>query len=163
MSNMGLLLQNQGKLDKALPYHREALAGQRHVLGDDHPNTLTSINNMGFLLNKLGKYDDAFDVLNTGEPAARRTWIGPNTRWLGNYLAKLGEAEGATNQFPNGEATLLEAHKLLAEGFGDDHDRTTKCIARLITLYDAWHTAEPGKGYDAKAVAWMKKLDAAAP
>ena len=28
----------------------------------------------------------------------------------------------------------------------------------LIQLYDYWHVAEPGKGYDAKAAEWRAKL-----
>jgi tetratricopeptide (TPR) repeat protein len=42
--------QAQGKLSEAEPYYREALEGRRRVLGDEHPDTLTSINNMGVLL-----------------------------------------------------------------------------------------------------------------
>ena len=118
-----------------------------------------SINNMGYLLNALGKHEDAFEVLRAGESAARRTWTGPNTRRLGNYLAKLGEAEGAMGRFAQGEATLLEAHQLLAEGFGEAHDRTTKCITRLLTLYEASHAAEPHAGYDTEAAEWRAKLE----
>ena len=114
---------------------------------------------MGVLLNALGKHEDAFEVLGAGKSAARRTWTGPNTRWLGNYPAKLGEAEGATSRFAQGEATLLEAHQLLAEGFGEAHDRTTKCTTRLITLYESWHAAEPDAGYDTKADHWRLKLE----
>ena len=44
-----------------------------------------------------------------------------------------------------------------AAGFGDDK-RTTKTVERLITLYDSWHAAEPGKGYDANAAEWRAKL-----
>ena len=40
---MGSLLQAQGKLDEALPLLEEALEGRRRVLGDDHPNTLETI------------------------------------------------------------------------------------------------------------------------
>ena len=43
-------------------------------------------------------------------------------------------------------------------GFGDDHERTTKTIKRIVSLYESWHAAEPGKGYDAKAAEWRAKL-----
>ena len=33
-----------------------------------------------------------------------------------------------------------------------------KCIERLISLYSAWHAAEPEEGYDAKAAEWRAKL-----
>jgi len=31
-------------------------------------------------------------------------------------------------------------------------------VDALIELYDAWHAAEPNKGYDAKAAEWRGKL-----
>ena len=30
----------------------------------------------------------------------------------------------------------------------------------MVELYTAWEIAEPGKGHDAKAAAWTKKLEA---
>ena len=56
---MGFLLDSQGKLSEAETYYREALEGSRRVLGDDHPLTLTSINNMGGLLHSQGKLSEA--------------------------------------------------------------------------------------------------------
>ncbi|MCH8153607.1 MAG: tetratricopeptide repeat protein, partial [Planctomycetes bacterium] len=35
------------------------MEGQRRVLGDDHPRTLNSINNMGLLLKSQGKFAEA--------------------------------------------------------------------------------------------------------
>ena len=43
ISNMGRLLQAQGKLDEAEPLYREDLAACRETLGDRHPDTLTSV------------------------------------------------------------------------------------------------------------------------
>ncbi len=35
---------------------------------------------------------------------------------------------------------------------------TIKAINALVDLYDAWDTAEPGKGYAEKAAKWRAKL-----
>lgn len=77
---------------------------------------------------------------------------------LGNYLAKFGEARIGQAEYPAAEKILLEAYALLSEGFGADHQRTVKTIKRLIALYNAWHAAEPDKGYAAKASEWRAKL-----
>ena len=50
LSNIGAVLQDQGDLDGAAPLLREALEAMRETLGDRHPHTLTSINNLGWLL-----------------------------------------------------------------------------------------------------------------
>ena len=52
----GLLLQAQRKCSLAFPFLRRAL--ERH-LGRDHPNTLTSVNNLGSLLLEQGLFKEA--------------------------------------------------------------------------------------------------------
>ncbi len=52
-------LQAQGKLAEAEPYFREALEGNRRVLGDDHPNTLIIIKNLIALYDVRGKPEKA--------------------------------------------------------------------------------------------------------
>jgi tetratricopeptide (TPR) repeat protein len=56
---MGTLLNAMGKSAEAEPYFREALEGYRRALGDDHPATLRSINNMGYLLDSMRKPAEA--------------------------------------------------------------------------------------------------------
>jgi len=52
MGNLASVLQAQGKLAEAEPLCREALDGKRQLLGNSHPTTLTSINNLASLLQK---------------------------------------------------------------------------------------------------------------
>eukprot|EP00964_Phaeocystis_antarctica_P066951 scaffold40515_cov61-Phaeocystis_antarctica.AAC.1 len=47
---MGALLQAVGKLGEAKPPYEEAMQGKRETMGDRHPDTLASINNLGTLL-----------------------------------------------------------------------------------------------------------------
>mgnify|MGYP003319805079 CR=1 FL=1 len=54
---------------EARPLYEEALEGRRAELGDRHPDTLSSINNLGMLLQDLGKLEDA-------EPLLRRALEG---------------------------------------------------------------------------------------
>ena len=55
----GMLLQEQGKLSESEPYRREALEKSRRVLGEEHPDTVLAIKNMGFLLQEEGKLSEA--------------------------------------------------------------------------------------------------------
>ena len=134
------------------------MEGFRRVLGHDQMWTLNVTGNMGALLNAMGRYDEAADVLQPEESRARRVFVGGNRRYLGIYLSRLGETLTGKGAFSAARKLLLEAHELVAEGFVYDHDNTTNTVNRLISLYDAWHTTEPGKGYDAKAAEWRAKL-----
>ena len=49
MNQVAVLLQGQGKCSEAEPLLQKALTGRKKTLGPDHPDTLTSINNLALL------------------------------------------------------------------------------------------------------------------
>ncbi|MFH1418459.1 MAG: tetratricopeptide repeat protein, partial [Planctomycetota bacterium] len=159
MNNMGSLLLAMGKFTEAEPYHREALEGKRRVLGDDHPDTLTSIHNMGGLLRDQGRLEEAEGL---GEEAVRRAReTMPMGHWItAAFLSEHARTLAAMERFAEAEAEMLEAHEMLVAALGAEHKRTIGLIKSLTDLYDAWHAAEPAKGYDAKAAQWRKQLPA---
>ncbi len=158
INNMGFLLKSQGRIAEAEPYFRSAVEGFRRVRGEEHVQTLSCIGNLGELMHQLGRHAEAYDLFSEAERAARDTLTGTDAKWLGNYLSKFGCVQTTLQNYPAGQTTLLEAHELLATGFGEDHERTVKCIEQLVKLYDAWHAAEPGQGYATKAAEWRAKL-----
>jgi tetratricopeptide (TPR) repeat protein len=48
-----------GDNDGARPYYEKALEIRRNVLGEEHPDTALSLNNLGALLQAMGDYDGA--------------------------------------------------------------------------------------------------------
>ncbi|CUS06611.1 unnamed protein product [Tuber aestivum] len=42
--------------------HRRALEGREKILGPDHPDTLTSVNNLAGVLQSQGKYDESEEM-----------------------------------------------------------------------------------------------------
>ena len=165
LNNMGCVLQDMGKYAEAEPYYREALEGDRRILGDDHPRTVTLINNMGFLLIQMDRPAEALRFLSESAVVARRIWTGRSERWrqnkrlLGCCLAKMGEAQAMFHRHESAEATLLEAHKLVAKGFGKDSTRTLRLTALLADLYTDWHAVEPSQGHDTQAAGWRVQLE----
>ena len=61
LKDLGRLVR--GRLDEARPLFEEFMAGSRAALGDAHPATLTSINNLGMLLQDQGRLDEAQPLL----------------------------------------------------------------------------------------------------
>jgi eukaryotic-like serine/threonine-protein kinase len=167
LSSLGIVLHEQGKLVEAEPYYREALEKRRRVLGEEHPHTLISMSSMGSLLRAQGKHHEAIDLLAPAETAARKAFTGGNARPLAGFLTTLGRASVGVgfdaDRFTHAESNLLEAHPIFvaAHDRGPIHTDTLDCVQGLIDLYTAWHAAEPGKGYDAKAAEWQAKLDQA--
>ncbi len=161
MSELEVLLQVQGKLDEAEPLCREALEKQLKVFGLDNLDTMISLNSLGGLLLTQKKYDEAVKVMAPGEEPAHNVLDG--TARLHRFLLNLGKARAGVGagEFASAEKTLIEAQSRSAKMRGEAHKDTKACDQALIDLYTAWNTAQPGKGYDAKATEWKAKLDAA--
>jgi hypothetical protein len=87
-----------GEYQQALTLNEDTLARGRRVLGEDHPNTLTSANNLAVDLDELDEYEQA-RTLNEDTLARKRRVLGqdhPSTlisaQNLAKVLRKLGEA-----------------------------------------------------------------------
>ncbi|MCZ8200240.1 CHAT domain-containing protein [Microcystis sp. LE19-55.1A] len=52
-------LYQQGKYNEAIPLAEQALAIRKQQLGDNHPSTATSLNNLAFLYQSQGRYSEA--------------------------------------------------------------------------------------------------------
>ena len=68
-------LQKQSKLNEAEPLFRRALEGRERTLGPDHSDTLTSVNNLGFLLYAQGKLNEAEAMLRRALEGYERTLV----------------------------------------------------------------------------------------
>jgi hypothetical protein len=59
-----------------------------------------------------------------------------------------------------GRYAQAQEHLLRAEPFLRTAQSThAECVEDIVKLYDAWHTAEPDRGYNAKAAEWRAKLE----
>jgi hypothetical protein len=116
------------------------------------------MNSLGSLRVAQGQYPAAIELLTTIESPSRKAFTGGNARRLASLLMNLGKARTGLHEFAAGEKNLLEAQPLYVQTRGPTHQDTRDCILALIHLYTAWHSAEPGKGYDAKAAEWKAKL-----
>ncbi len=56
---MAELYHSQGKYAEAEPLYKQALAIRKQQLGDNHPGTATSLNNLAGLYSSQGRYAEA--------------------------------------------------------------------------------------------------------
>jgi hypothetical protein len=59
MSNLALVLGDQGKYAETEQIHRQTLKLKEKVLGVEYPSTLTSVWCLAYLLQGQGQYDDS--------------------------------------------------------------------------------------------------------
>jgi tetratricopeptide (TPR) repeat protein len=102
----GFYLWSRGQYRQALTLHEQALAGRQRVLGGDHPDTLTTLNSVGWIRHLLGDLPGARDLLKQALDARQRV-LGPDHPDTMNSMSRLAEILRALGDLPN----ALELHE----------------------------------------------------
>jgi len=139
-------LRALGLLDRALEPQRKALEIRRRELGDEHPDTLLSLNNLGSLLQAQGDLTEAeaffrkaleVRCLTLGQEHPDTLTSLNDLGWLLHLQGKLNEAEPLLRQALEGRRRTL----------GDEHPETLYSLNSLGPLLQA-----QGKFVEAEAL-----------
>ncbi|MEV0108495.1 tetratricopeptide repeat protein [Nocardia sp. NPDC050799] len=135
-NNTGIFLNDQGLHASALDYLHHARTDCERVLGDEHPDTLASRNNLALAHQSAGRVGEAIPLLER-TLADRERILGeehPNTLTSRNNLAlahrtanRVGEA------IPLYERTLTDCERIL----GEEHPNTLTSRNNLAGAYRA--------------------------
>jgi hypothetical protein len=78
---------------------------------------------------------------------------------VANFRISLGSALAAVDRRAEAQDQLLDAERTLSISRSAPPEPYRACLGELAGLYQSWHKAEPGKGYDARAAEWKGKID----
>lgn len=106
VNNLGLLLMTQGRLTEAEPYLGEALAGRRHVLGEDHPDTMRTILNMALLFLDQDKLAEAESIYRG--VLEKRAVLADSQIIIAEALLGIGEILNLTGRYADAEPLIRE-------------------------------------------------------
>ncbi len=125
-----------GRADAAEPHARAALEQRRRLLGDDHPDTLQSVGEMGYVLQLQGRFAEA-------EPLYREALEGclrvrgddhPDTLTVMGNLGSLYWQQGKVDQAEPLYRRALEGRRRV---LGDDHHLTLEAMDNLALVFHA--------------------------
>ncbi|HIA28168.1 MAG TPA: serine/threonine protein kinase [Planctomycetes bacterium] len=145
LQTVATTLQDLGLLEMATQPQEQALLIRREILGDAHPDTLSSISNMGTLLKQQGKLGEA-GTFSSEALEGRRRVLGddhPDTLSSINNMGTLLYSRGKLNEAEPFYREALEGARLI---LGDDHPGTLISIGNmglLLMQQDKWDEAEP--------------------
>ncbi|MFF8787997.1 FxSxx-COOH system tetratricopeptide repeat protein [Streptomyces sp. NPDC015125] len=135
-------LDNQGQLIRATSHLRRALADRLRVLGEGHPDTLTSRNNLAYAYDAAGDLERAIP-LHEQNLADRLRVLGedhPDTLTSRNNLAGAYESAGDLERaIPLHEQNLTDSLRVL----GEDHPDTLSSRNNLAGAFEA--AGDPGR------------------
>jgi serine/threonine protein kinase/Tfp pilus assembly protein PilF len=141
------LYRTIGLYDAAMPLQESALATRRRVLGQEHPDTLTSINNLGGLLQFQGRLDEAEPHYRESLEKRRRV-LGeehPGTLTSINNLGVLLRDQGRLTE---AEPYMREGTDKLRRVLGEEHPDTLISIGNLgLVLHGQGKLAEAERYY----------------
>jgi tetratricopeptide (TPR) repeat protein len=119
---------------------------------------------MAYLLVRLGEVlidngnaAEAKHILDEGLQLQRESLPGDHSDLAASQCV-LGKCLTALGRYDEAEPLLLDGYDRLKAIQGESGYETRRALRCVIKLYASWHTAEPDKGYDAKAADWRAKL-----
>ena len=136
LNQIGTFLNEQGEYKEARELIERALQLKRKVLGEEHPSTITSVNNLASLYVRQGRYGEAKPLYEQGL-RLRRKVLGeehPDTLTSMNNLASLYVRQG---RYREAEALHEQALRLSRKVLGEEHPSTLTSINNLAWLYES--------------------------
>ncbi|MFJ9782603.1 tetratricopeptide repeat protein [Amycolatopsis sp. NPDC101161] len=134
LNQLGLYLKGQGDLGTAIAYFTRACGSNQRLNGPDHPNTLTSRNNLAYAYRSAGDLGRAIPLYEV-TLADRERVLGadhPHTLSARNNLAYAYQSAGDLGRaIPLYEATLADRERVL----GADHPSTLLSRNNLASAY----------------------------
>ncbi len=158
LGNLATTLRRSGDYDAAEPLQRQALALDRKLFGDEHPDVAIDLNNLAVLLHAKGDYAGA-EPLYREALAIREKTLPPTHLDTADSRVGLGRALTKLGRYAEAEALLLAPQATYSQKPTVPQRSVGRVLKGLVELYDAWHEAEPEKGYDVKAAEWRTRLD----
>jgi non-specific serine/threonine protein kinase/serine/threonine-protein kinase len=138
-------LRDVGLLEAASRPQEEALAIRRRELGDEHPDTLTSIAAMGLLIRAQGNLAEAEPYYREALDSRRRV-LGDEHADTLRSMSNMGALLQAQGKLTQAERYYRDALKKRRRVLGEEHPDTLTSLASvgyLLTAQGKWDEAEP--------------------
>jgi tetratricopeptide (TPR) repeat protein len=137
--------------------HRQALLLREEVLGLEHPDTLTSMNNLAQALDRQGKYEEA-EAMNRQTLARKEKVLGrehPDTLMSMNNLATVLNRQG---KYEEAEAMNRETLARKEKVLGREHPETLTSMNNLAQVLDRQGKYEEAEAMNRETLARREKV-----
>ena len=153
LETLAEVLRKQKKYKESLAFCRELVDINHRKYGDAAPKLFSAKLELARVLLEMDRDEEAEKEFR--ESYEGRKKVLEQDHWhIRNAQSKWGGCLAKLKRFQEAEPLLLEAYEKMdpPEIY---QDRKTDARDRIIQLYEAWHQAEPDKGFDQKAKEWQ--------
>ena len=135
LNKVGYYLVDRGRYDESEPLYKRSLAIREKVLGAEHPDVATSLNNLAGLYHNQGKYTEAEPLLKRSL-AIREKVLGaehPDVATSLNNMAVLYREQG---KYDEAEPLYKRSLAIHEKVLGAEHPDVATSLNNLAELYD---------------------------
>jgi tetratricopeptide (TPR) repeat protein len=157
LQSLATTLLELGLLEEVTDPQETALRLRRGHLGDEHPDTLGSINNMGLLLKNQGKYEEALSYYTEALEGLRRV-VGdehPSTLSSINNMGILLKNQGKYEEALPYYTEALETRRRV---LGDEHPSTLRSINNMGVVLNQLGKHEEALPYYTEALEGRRRV-----
>lgn len=129
---IGKTYHSLGLYDRAEEEFRAALKQRRAIFDAEHPDVISSMNNLAMLLVDKGQFDEARRLCERALDLARR--VPGRDSLVAGSLSSLGSLLRATGDLEQSERCFREALRLRRRELGDKHRDVATCLNNLAAL-----------------------------
>jgi len=122
-----------GLLDLTMTYQTAALDIRKRILGDEHPDTLTSLEGMGYVYRLMGNFDEAMKCYRQALDTRRRV-LGDEHPDTLKSIESVGYVLQWTGHLDEALTYRQEALDGCRRVLGDDHEETLNILDAMCSL-----------------------------
>jgi serine/threonine protein kinase/uncharacterized protein HemY len=160
-NNLALLLNQQQKHEEAEAMFRESLALRRRAFPAGHLSIARAEFNLAAMLSDHGKPSEA-EPLFADALAAYEKIVGKDSLELATLRMYYARLLIAQNRHAEAELMLLAAERTTRNA-GTPPATRRDALSNLVTLYEKWAAAEPGKEHEVQAARWKAQMSSPHP
>ncbi|KAF1352633.1 TPR-like protein [Lizonia empirigonia] len=156
-TNTAWYLMSMGQYAEAERHGRSAVAAREEALGREHPNTLTSVSNLGSVLERQGKYEEA-EAKHRRALEGREKVLGPEHPDTLTSVSQLGSVLESQGKYEEAEAM----HRRDLEGsekvLGPEHPDTLTSVSNLGSVLERQGKYEEAEAKHRRALEGREKV-----
>ncbi|KAL4860899.1 hypothetical protein BDV12DRAFT_86385 [Aspergillus spectabilis] len=131
---LGIMYQDQGRINEANQLFQLALHGRESLLGADHANTLASANNLAILYRTQGKLHEAATLFTRVRDSRERT-LGCEHPSTIRVVLNLGNVYADQNKLEEAKRMYKRVLEYRLREFGAEHSLTLNVFQNLAIIY----------------------------
>jgi CHAT domain-containing protein/tetratricopeptide (TPR) repeat protein len=122
LSSQGVACRRVGDPSRAMELYREAMTIQIRVMGADHPDVASSLNNMGLIHSHFGDYKRA-EVTHRRALTIREAAFGPDSEWVAETCNNLASVLSYLGEYEDSLVQQERAVNIFEDQLGLEHPR----------------------------------------